>query len=210
MSSSVRRFLSGLLTNRWVAATYVHYKARSAAKKKRFISRSFAEDKTRSVDLVALKPGVTNVTACLPKEFDHRDWYGMYFRQETHVCADVVGPYGEAEPFMVLLHPELDWFADYSQHKQAGFLILVKHRFLVEKTGETLIKLPVFTEHCYGTFMLDKKQENELNLIFEKIWAELNCVYAFKSEYLAVLIMQIIHFTIKNFIASDICVNSGF
>lgn len=93
-------------------------------------------------------------------------------------------------------------------HITEGVLILVKMQFLNAQTNENLSTLPLFIHQGYGPFLLNRQQFKELMWITDKIWNEMNSCYQFKSEYLMALVLQIVHFVVRNFTSAYICKDS--
>ena len=151
-------------------------------------------DGSVALDLKAFRLDTLNFAECFPAEFDQNLWYGVYF---INGC-DYKQP-GECNPSIVLLNAGFDFIDKHLSRAQQGFLILFSHNFLPQQLNKKLHHLPLFFQQGCGPFLLNLQQLRELDLLCNKIHNELRSDYRFKKELLATLIIQLLHFVIKNF-----------
>ena len=147
-----------------------------------------------SLELKAFRLNTLNFAECFPAEFDQNLWYGVYFVNGCDYKQT-----GECNPSVVLLNAGFDFVDKHFSDAQQGFLILFSHNFLPQQLNKKLYDLPLFFQQGCGPFSLNGQQIKELDLLCNKIYNELPSDYRFKKELLATLIMQLLHFVIKNF-----------
>ena len=141
-----------------------------------------------------------NLAECFPPDFNPEIWYGIYFiSSEVLNISDSSQFVQVCGPYIVLLNENFNFVTDHLSRAQEGYIILFNHNFLPHKLIEKLNELPLFFQQVCGPFILNLKQVLELNIVFEKILAELPSDYRFKKELLANLITQLMHFVLKNF-----------
>ena len=78
---------------------------------------------------------------------------------------------------------------------QAGFFCIFTDEFLVKgKSGVVVDDLPIFTPGGFPVFMLSDAQAEDVKVIYEKMYAELEGNYAYKYDLLRNYILELIHY----------------
>ena len=82
-------------------------------------------------------------------------------------------------------------------YQRSGFSCLFNAAFLSHKMQDVLHALPMFRKEARPVYYLNKKQNNSVRELFEKMLEEANNNYAFKYELLGNYLAEIIHHALK-------------
>jgi AraC family transcriptional regulator, transcriptional activator of pobA len=79
--------------------------------------------------------------------------------------------------------------------KQSGYFCIFTHEFLAtSRSGMVLDELPIFKAGGYPVFQLDTARVKELEILYEKMFAELASDYAYKYDLLRNYVLELIHY----------------
>jgi AraC family transcriptional activator of pobA len=78
-----------------------------------------------------------------------------------------------------------------------GRFCIFKDAFFTEHIRGSLKDLPMFAPGGKPAYMLDSKQDQYINAVFEKMLEEINSGYRFKYDLIRNYIMEIVHYALK-------------
>jgi AraC-like DNA-binding protein len=79
--------------------------------------------------------------------------------------------------------------------EQSGYFCIFTDEFLAwSRSGILLDELPIFKAGGYPVFQLEQEQAAELEVLFEKMFAELGSDYAYKYDLLRNYVFELIHY----------------
>jgi hypothetical protein len=161
-------------------------------------SRWYIDQATGVSTFKVFRLGNTGLGDCFSREPGDFAWYGICCRYGQ--CSGL-----EKDQFagkcssLVLFSGDSACIRRQHLAGAIGVLILFRRDFLPEVLERKLNGLPLFLHQGFGPFQLDDLQAVELQWVVDRIWKELASSYPFKRELLLCLVLQVVHFVIKNF-----------
>jgi AraC family transcriptional activator of pobA len=102
-----------------------------------------------------------------------------------------------AEALLCFHNPQAPQPGGSIVYQRPGFSCLFNAAFLSQKMQDALHALPMFRKEARPVYYLNKKQNNSVRELFEKMLEEANNNYAFKYELLGNYLAEIIHHALK-------------
>ena len=143
------------------------------------------------MELKSYKLETSDLTQNFPKGSEQCKWYGIYFVSQPAATG--------LSPSVTLLNSDFDSVLDRKQGPQHGHMLLLHRNLLPRKVSQELKKIDLFSNRNAGPFTLDFDQTRQLNSLLNKISDEIASTYRYKNELIAIFLMQLVHFIIKNF-----------
>lgn len=138
---------------------------------------------------------------CIPSGEEHHLWYGIYFVSQPasmHTSGRMIG-----KPSISLFNSSFEFITQQKHNTEEGYLLLLNHRFLPGRVNEKLKEMPYFLDQGGHPFALSVEQVHRLKELFSKITDALTSSYLYKYDLLAILLLQLVHFFMKDFLNNN-------
>jgi hypothetical protein len=118
-------------------------------------------------------------------------WYQFYF-----VNGGSIRPTAAT---ITLGDASFDYKTLQSEEGDKGYILLLSPSFFPENIFRQAQDLSFMNVSGSKSFSLNDEQTKHLTGLFDRIMDEFSSSYRFKNELIAVLMMQLVHFMVKNF-----------
>jgi len=98
---------------------------------------------------------------------------------------------------LIFFNPNVPYTLETCLGDQTGYFCIFKEGFFTERMRGNLNELPMFSVGGRPSYFLDKKQDEHVSGIFEKMADEINSDYQFKYDLLRNYTMELIHYALK-------------
>jgi AraC family transcriptional activator of pobA len=132
-----------------------------------------------------------------PMRYSRREFYKISLvrgHQRYHYADKSIEVAGTA---LLFFNPNVPYKMEPVADSPTGRFCIFKDAFFTEHIRGSLKDLPMFAPGGKPAYMLDSKQDQYINAVFEKMLEEINSGYRFKYDLIRNYIMEIVHYALK-------------
>jgi AraC family transcriptional activator of pobA len=132
-----------------------------------------------------------------PMRYSRREFYKISLvrgHQRYHYADKSIEVAGTA---LLFFNPTVPYKMEPVADSPTGRFCIFKDAFFTEHIRGSLKDLPMFAPGGKPAYMLDSKQDQYINAVFEKMLEEINSGYRFKYDLIRNYIMEIVHYALK-------------
>ncbi|MFD2935961.1 helix-turn-helix domain-containing protein [Spirosoma flavum] len=138
-----------------------------------------------------LGPGVA------PVQYSRRDFYKISLIRGKNIYHYADKSIESDGSTLIFFNPQVPYAWESASDDTTGFFCIFKEAFFTEKIRGNLSELPMFANGGKPAYLLDKRQDDYVSQLFQKMIDEIKGDYRFKYDLLRNYVTELIHYALK-------------